>query len=65
MCALQPPRKSKIFFICTVLNPILVDLIINIKSMLNIVLGTSKMSQMESSPSQVPPIIFAYYVLCM
>ena len=35
------------------------------KTMLNAVLGASKMSQTSYSPSQVPPITYGYYVLFM
>ena len=51
--------------LCTVSNPALVNLTINTKTMLNAVLGTSRMSKIMYSPSQVPPIIFGYHDLCM
>ena len=61
----EASQKVKDNLICTALSPMLVNLTINIKIMLNAVLGTPKMSAFGYSPSPVPPVIFGYYVFCM
>ena len=65
MHVLPPVRKSKIFFICTVLNLTPVNHITNTKPMLNAVLGISEMSLIAFSPSLVPLIIYRYSAKCM
>ena len=55
---LEPVRKSKAFFICTILKPALVNLTTNTKTILNTVLGTSKILTSTSAPN-------ALWLLCL